>query len=77
MAYDGCERKEKAMMLIRFITARPDAVGERLIPGMGLSGRDLYISQLRDGKISAVVEAFDLDLMQTYADTVCLGLSGP
>jgi Uncharacterized protein conserved in bacteria (DUF2252) len=33
----------------------------------GLSGRHFYIRQLRDAKISAVVEGFDLGLMQTYA----------
>lgn len=33
----------------------------------GLSGRHFYIRQLRDAKISAVVEGFDLDLMQRYA----------
>ena len=33
----------------------------------GASGRHFYIRQLRDAKISAVVEGFDLDLMQTYA----------
>jgi uncharacterized protein (DUF2252 family) len=33
----------------------------------GASGRDFYIRQLRDTKISAVVEGFDLSLMQTYA----------
>ena len=33
----------------------------------GLGGRHFYIRQLRDAKISAVVEGFDLDLMQTYA----------
>ena len=33
----------------------------------GSSGRHFYIRQLRDAKISAVVEGFDLDLMQTYA----------
>lgn len=33
----------------------------------GASGRDFYLRQLRDAKISAIVEGFDLDLMQTYA----------
>ncbi len=33
----------------------------------GLSGRHFYIRQLRDAKISAIVEGFDLDLMQRYA----------
>ena len=33
----------------------------------GTSGRHFYIRQLRDAKISAIVEGFDLDLMQTYA----------
>jgi hypothetical protein len=33
----------------------------------GQGGRDYYIRQLRDTKISAVVEGFDLSLMQTYA----------
>jgi len=33
----------------------------------GPSGRDFYLRQLRDAKISAVIEGFDLDLMQTYA----------
>jgi hypothetical protein len=32
----------------------------------GKSDRHYYIRQLRDTKISAVVEAFDLNLMQTY-----------
>ena len=30
------------------------------------SGRDYYVRQLRDAKISAVVEGFDLNLMQSY-----------
>jgi uncharacterized protein (DUF2252 family) len=33
----------------------------------GLKGRPYYVRQLRDAKISAVVEGFDLSLMQTYA----------
>ena len=33
----------------------------------GASGRQFYIRQLRDAKISAIVEGFDLDLTQTYA----------
>jgi hypothetical protein len=33
----------------------------------GESGRHFYIRQLRDAKISAIVEGFDLGLMQTYA----------
>ena len=33
----------------------------------GASDRHFYIRQLRDAKISAVVEGFDLGLMQTYA----------
>lgn len=33
----------------------------------GPSDRHFYIRQLRDAKISAVVEGFDLSLMQTYA----------
>ena len=33
----------------------------------GLNGRHFYIRQLRDAKISAIVEGFDLDLMQQYA----------
>ena len=33
----------------------------------GLGGRHYYIRQLRDAKISAVVEGFDLGLMQQYA----------
>jgi hypothetical protein len=33
----------------------------------GASDRHFYIRQLRDAKISAVVEGFDLSLMQTYA----------
>ena len=33
----------------------------------GLNGRHYYIRQLRDAKISAVVEGFDLGLMQGYA----------
>jgi uncharacterized protein (DUF2252 family) len=33
----------------------------------GASGRHFYIRQLRDAKISAIVEGFDLDLMQGYA----------
>jgi uncharacterized protein (DUF2252 family) len=33
----------------------------------GLSGRHFYIRQLRDAKFSAVVEGFDLGLMQQYA----------
>src|SRR5208282_1008375 len=32
----------------------------------GNSGRHFYIRQLRDAKISAVVEGFDVGLMQTY-----------
>jgi hypothetical protein len=32
----------------------------------GLGGRHFYLRQLRDVKISAVVEGFDLALMQTY-----------
>jgi uncharacterized protein (DUF2252 family) len=34
---------------------------------LGLNGRHFYIRQLRDAKISAVVEGFDLNLMQIYA----------
>jgi Uncharacterized protein conserved in bacteria (DUF2252) len=34
---------------------------------LGLNGRHFYIRQLRDAKISAVVEGFDLNLMQMYA----------
>jgi uncharacterized protein (DUF2252 family) len=34
---------------------------------LGLNGRHFYIRQLRDAKISAVVEGFDLNLMQRYA----------
>jgi hypothetical protein len=33
----------------------------------GLTGRHFYVRQLRDAKISAVVEGFDLGLMQGYA----------
>jgi Uncharacterized protein conserved in bacteria (DUF2252) len=33
----------------------------------GQGGRDFYVRQLRDAKISALVEGFDLNLMQTYA----------
>jgi uncharacterized protein (DUF2252 family) len=33
----------------------------------GLSGRHFYLRQIRDAKISAVIEGFDLELMQTYA----------
>jgi len=33
----------------------------------GGSGRDYYVRQLRDAKISAVVEGFDLSLMQSYS----------
>ncbi len=33
----------------------------------GLNGRHYYLRQLRDAKISAVVEGFDLGLMQGYA----------
>jgi len=33
----------------------------------GITGRHFYIRQLRDVKISAVIEGFDLYLMQTYA----------
>jgi uncharacterized protein (DUF2252 family) len=52
------------------------AAGQRLMQAasdiflgwtQGLSGRHFYIRQLRDAKISAVVEGFDLGLMQTYA----------
>jgi len=32
----------------------------------GLDGRDYYIRQLRDVKISAIVEGWDVDLLQTY-----------
>ena len=31
------------------------------------SGRHYYVRQLRDAKISAIVEGFDLNLMRTYA----------
>ena len=50
-------------------------VGQRLMQSasdiflgwtQGVSGRHLYLRQLRDAKISAVVEGFDLELMQTY-----------
>ncbi len=34
----------------------------------GLSGRHFYIRQLRDAKISAIVEGFDLDLMQSIRE---------
>ena len=34
---------------------------------LGLNGRHFYIRQLRDAKISAIVEGFDLYLIQTYA----------
>jgi Uncharacterized protein conserved in bacteria (DUF2252) len=48
-----------------------DAVGERHVPRMvqggGGSGRHYYVRQLRDAKISAVVEGFDLILIQDYA----------
>jgi uncharacterized protein (DUF2252 family) len=33
----------------------------------GLTGRHFYVRQLRDAKISAIVEGFDLGLMQGYA----------
>lgn len=33
----------------------------------GASGRHFYLRQLRDAKISAIIEGFDLALMQTYA----------
>jgi uncharacterized protein (DUF2252 family) len=50
--------------------------GQRLMQGasdiflgwtLGLNGRHFYIRQLRDAKISAVVEGFDFNLMQRYA----------
>ena len=34
---------------------------------LGLNGRHYYLRQLRDAKISAIVEGFDLYLMQRYA----------
>jgi len=51
-------------------------VGQRLMQSasdiflgwtQGLNGRHFYLRQLRDVKISAIIEGFDLDLMQTYA----------
>ena len=41
----------------------------------GASGRHFYIRQLRDAKISAVVEGFDLNLMQTYAQLCAWALA--
>jgi hypothetical protein len=43
------------------------AIGLAISMAQGLSGRHFYIRQLRDARISAVVEGFDLDLMQGYA----------
>jgi uncharacterized protein (DUF2252 family) len=33
----------------------------------GVNGKHLYVRQLRDAKISAIIEGFDLDLLQDYA----------
>ena len=33
----------------------------------GLNGRDFYIRQLRDVKISAIIEDWDFDMLQTYS----------
>ena len=41
----------------------------------GSSGRHFYIRQLRDAKISAIVEGFDLNLMQTYAQLCAWALA--
>ena len=41
----------------------------------GLNGRDFYLRQLRDAKISAIIEGLDLGLMQDYARLCAWGLA--
>ena len=41
----------------------------------GLNGRHFYLRQLRDAKISAIIEGFDLGLMQDYARLCAWGLA--